>query len=304
MELSVGPAPPDEPPVGMALLNLTGEQRSTTLQLAIPGTVYGLTVRAAGGEPAESLRSSDIGCDCLGTNGAVRTAVACRCWRAEEARPSSRNGNWVAMTEPDVQRRQMYRDLALVFAELSRELVNWQQALEGWQMQESQVILGWINRGKQRGIVETTRANLLELVRLRLQDPVPETIRLAIEGTNDENTLNRWFRAAATANSLADLSAADAPATVRDSGGLAVCVRRRRLSFAVMLLETTPGCASARPRGGAAGEFRVPRRDRRSFPSSRRWPSALRGTPGHRQWTAAVVARSAVTSVGVRTLAA
>ena len=75
-------------------------------------------------------------------------------------------------------------------------------------MQESQVSLGWINRGVQRCIVETKRTDLLNLVRLRLQDTVPETIRLAVEGTNDEDILDRWFRAAVTANTLADLTVA------------------------------------------------------------------------------------------------
>ncbi len=75
-------------------------------------------------------------------------------------------------------------------------------------MQESQVILGWMNRGKQKGIVEARRADLLTLVQILLQDPVPEEVRLAIEGTNDEEILSRWFRAAVTATTLAEFTAA------------------------------------------------------------------------------------------------
>jgi hypothetical protein len=69
-------------------------------------------------------------------------------------------------------------------------------------VRESQVVNGWIQAGKQEGILHTKRENLLRLVRIRLADPVPEKIRLAVEGTNDLNTLGRWFELAATAASL------------------------------------------------------------------------------------------------------
>jgi hypothetical protein len=75
-------------------------------------------------------------------------------------------------------------------------------------MQESQVILGWINRGVQKGAVEARRADLLKVVRARLQDPVPENVRLAVEGTNDPDTLDRWFDAALSAGTLQEFLAA------------------------------------------------------------------------------------------------
>jgi hypothetical protein len=75
-------------------------------------------------------------------------------------------------------------------------------------VQESQIIRGWIERGRQIGILKQGRASVLETVRLRLQDPVPEAIRQAVEGTDDEDTLSRWFRAALTANTLDELTAA------------------------------------------------------------------------------------------------
>ncbi len=58
--------------------------------------------------------------------------------------------------------------------------------------------------GKKAALL-TSRANLLKVVRARLQDPVPETIRLAVEGTNDLAVLNLWFDAALAVNSLAEL---------------------------------------------------------------------------------------------------
>jgi hypothetical protein len=114
----------------------------------------------------------------------------------------------VAETEPEIHKRVAYRDRALVFAELAGRLVNWQNALRGWQMKESQVIKGWMNEGELIGTVKTRRIVLLDVLRIRFQDPVPESVRVAIEGTNDPTTLERWFQTAMTANSLAEFRAA------------------------------------------------------------------------------------------------
>jgi hypothetical protein len=75
-------------------------------------------------------------------------------------------------------------------------------------MKESQVIKGWMDEGKVIGLVEARRADLLEVIRVRLQDPVPESVRVAVEGTNDPVTLDRWFKAALRSNTLAEFRAA------------------------------------------------------------------------------------------------
>jgi len=89
--------------------------------------------------------------------------------------------------EPDVEKRAAYCAFALVFAELIPELVNWQRHLEGWQVRESQYLKSF----EARGEVKRARAYLLEGLQVRLDSPVPEPIRLAIEGTNDLDTINR-----------------------------------------------------------------------------------------------------------------
>src|SRR5262245_9710401 len=73
-------------------------------------------------------------------------------------------------------------------------------------MDESQVILGWRKRGEQQGSLEAQRAALLRVARTRLSGEVPEPIRLAVEGTNNCDQLNRWLDAAATCVSWDDLS--------------------------------------------------------------------------------------------------
>jgi hypothetical protein len=62
----------------------------------------------------------------------------------------------------------------------------------------------WEKVGEDRATLQTRREVLLEAVTLRLEDPVPEPIRLAIEGTNDLATLLRWHRAALTVGTIAD----------------------------------------------------------------------------------------------------
>lgn len=106
--------------------------------------------------------------------------------------------------EPDMAGRAEFRDAALVLAELTPRQVNWQKETEGWMARESTYIKGWMNEGEGRGELRKARAYLLRAIR-RLQDPVPEAIRLAIEGTNDVATLDRWFDATFNATSLAEV---------------------------------------------------------------------------------------------------
>lgn len=117
----------------------------------------------------------------------------------------------VAEKEPDVSRRVMYRDSALVMAELTKNQIGWLRKLEGWQMRESQYIKRWESVGEERGVVATRREVLMKVLG-RLEDPVPESVRLAIEGTNDPATLARWFDVALDAGSMADFRKAMNPA--------------------------------------------------------------------------------------------
>jgi hypothetical protein len=113
----------------------------------------------------------------------------------------------IAAGEPDVRLRTEYGALALVFAELTRGLVDWQRALEGWNVRESQVIKGFKDEGKVEGRIEARREDLLKVIRARLQNPVPDPVRLAVEGTNDPDILSQWFDAALTAKTLEELRA-------------------------------------------------------------------------------------------------
>ncbi len=60
---------------------------------------------------------------------------------------------------------------------------------------ESQLIKGWMKEGGDIARLQTRRAELLRVVR-RVEDPVPEAVRLAIEGTTDLDKLDAWLEAA------------------------------------------------------------------------------------------------------------
>lgn len=195
------------PQLGVVVIHLTGGVSRDGLTVGVAQTQMALGVR-----PLVINLEDDDAATSLAAITAGRFGLCVLSWV-----PLMKGGGeptlieeWkrVALTEPDVQKRVVYRDLALVFAELTRGLVNWQRALEGWQMQESQYIKRWMNEGRTRGIVEAKQADLLRVLQKRFQGPLPETVRLAVEGTNDPTTLDRWLDAAATANTLAEFRAA------------------------------------------------------------------------------------------------
>jgi hypothetical protein len=205
-ELSRGVAHGNEPGVGTVLLNLTGQTHAAELAVGVAGTPCGQSVRPLV-VPFQEISAAAT----LDEIAGGHTALCLLPWL-----PLMSGGGqpelierWktVADTQPDISLRALYRDLALVFADLSKEQVNWLQGLEGWHMKESTIIQGWINRGHEQGAVEARRALLLKLIRAKLRDPVPEAVRLAIEGTNDSNVLDRWYDAALTAGNLQEFYA-------------------------------------------------------------------------------------------------
>jgi hypothetical protein len=65
-------------------------------------------------------------------------------------------------------------------------------------MRESQLLQQFLDEGKVRGI----RASVLRVLNRRLADPVPEEVRLAVEGTNDPDILGQWLDLASTCQDL------------------------------------------------------------------------------------------------------
>jgi hypothetical protein len=190
----------DGPPVYGALIRLTGSRKGGPLGLTRSASEPGVLVKPievwlADLSAAETLAQVEGGevPRCIlplvvlmgggGEPGLVER------WKA------------AAGGEPDGEKRAAYRAFALVFAELIPELVNWQRGLEGWEVRESQYIKGFEDRGEQKGKLAQARADMLRVLRSRVGTPAPEPIRLAIEGTNDLGTLDRWFDVALSVTS-------------------------------------------------------------------------------------------------------
>jgi hypothetical protein len=102
--------------------------------------------------------------------------------------------------EYDLDRLAALRFFALTFAELIPQLLNWQQSLEGWQVRETQMSKNLKAEGELRG----RRTALLQAAQRKLKSEAPEEVRLAIEGTNALDTLERWLDAVFEVDSWPD----------------------------------------------------------------------------------------------------
>jgi len=123
-------------PVGSVVLHLTGQREATKVTLGVAGTAKGTRV-----EPLVINFQSIDARTTLADIAAGLTGLCLLCWI-----PLMAGGGepilieeWkrLALTEPDQGKRQQYGAMALIFADITREQVNWHQALEKWEMLES-----------------------------------------------------------------------------------------------------------------------------------------------------------------------
>jgi hypothetical protein len=195
------------PPIYGAILHLTGRKRDGPLLLTKSASNPGVLV-----QPIE-VWLADLGAaDTLALIESGELALCVLPWVVlmKGSGDTQNITRWKQQVErePEVERRADYRHFALEFAELIPELVHWQRHLEGWEVRESQYSKTIEARGEIKGELRARRADMLRVLQSRLGSPVPEPIRLAIEGTNDLAILDRWFDAALAAASWADFQAA------------------------------------------------------------------------------------------------
>jgi hypothetical protein len=193
----------DGPPVYGAIIRLTGTRKRGPLQLTRSASDPGVLVK-----PVEVCLADLSAAETLALieTGEVRLCVLPWVVLIRGGGEPQNIDRWklLASGETDPEKRAAYRFFALTFAELIPELVNWQRQLEGWEVRETQLS----KTIEARGEVKRARADVLVVLRSRLGGPVPEPIRLAIEGTNDLAVLDRWLAAALAAASWADFEAA------------------------------------------------------------------------------------------------
>ncbi len=206
-KLRHGPRRRDRYLVAGVLIFLTGRWRKLTLKMRLPGTDVGLRwkvqvlslARESAAGTLERIGRGELG-------RSVLPWVPLMAGGGEAAAVQE----WVrlASQEPDEQRRTDYAGLALVFAERAGCLPAWKQALEGFNMWESQVLKERENVVRLEGRLEEKRSDLLEVLRLRFQMEVPPDLTRAIREVTDLALLAGWFKAAVTVSSLEAFGAA------------------------------------------------------------------------------------------------
>jgi hypothetical protein len=185
--------------VGAAVVNLTGQgHTSRDLSLAGMRTCLQVEERDLAGEDAASILAG------IASGGVARCLLPLV--------PLMQGGaeagiiqQWVqlASAEPDARRRGDYAGLALVFAEAANCRPAWRQALQGWNVVQSQQVLEWMAEGETRGEIKGKVGILLRVLRARF-GAVPGELEASIRAQTDLAQLDRWADAAAIAPTLDD----------------------------------------------------------------------------------------------------
>jgi hypothetical protein len=88
--------------------------------------------------------------------------------------------------------------IALVFADLPNHYLVWEKGLEGWEVPESQVVNRWIEKAQ----LDTTREDLLRVLRSRFPDCVTDEVADAVNAQPSRAMLHDWMDIAASAASF------------------------------------------------------------------------------------------------------
>jgi hypothetical protein len=186
--------------VSAALVNLTGGAQPDTWTMqpagfAGAGHTFRVVLRIMSTEDAattlEEIRNGSIGRCILPWIPLMKggdTVEIVRQWKE------------LADGEPDVRRRADYGGLALVFAELAGCHALWKEALEDWNMRESQQVMEWQREARQEGRLEM----LLQLLQVQFGSTLPESLVAEIRSMEDEQTVSRWLEAALRSPTLDD----------------------------------------------------------------------------------------------------
>ncbi len=108
-------------------------------------------------------------------------------------------GRWkevVLAVVPDRRVRGNLAGVALIFAELAGCRIPWKRGLEGFDMLESQVIKEWISEGEAIGVLRERRQRLLQTLKTRFPNSVPDEVVRLINEQDSLDLLQDWFGAA------------------------------------------------------------------------------------------------------------
>jgi hypothetical protein len=203
---------PDELPdsryqVCAAVVNLTGTRQSApaSRQYHFP-TPDGLSW---GGKVRERYLAEESADETLGRveRGELRCCILPLIPLMHGAGETVIINRWLAAAgaEPDSRRRADLGALALTLAALKDWFAAWNNALKGWNMQESQFVLELQAAAK----LEARLATKIEVLKVLLEErfgPLPADLLHRIDGITDLNQLDQLLRAAVHVNRLEEVS--------------------------------------------------------------------------------------------------
>jgi hypothetical protein len=109
---------------------------------------------------------------------------------------------WLALAEQESNpERKSALGLVRVFAEKAGCVEVWRQALEGWNVTESQVVREWTAKAREETAAKTRAEDLVLFLQERFGE-LPESLNKILVATQDQEQLNRWIRLAAKARDL------------------------------------------------------------------------------------------------------
>jgi hypothetical protein len=188
------------PQLGGVVINLTGKAQTRAVKATFPGVRqcnwgFGILQR--------TLRDESAG-DTLAAIAAGRTTRWLLPWI-----PLMKGGaemaimeEWrrVALTEPDAEVSSTLGAFALIFADLVKRSELWERALEGWDMQTSQVVDRW----RAEGQLEARRDDLVALLEKRFGS-LPQDLLERIQASTDEIRLKTALQQVLDIHSLEEL---------------------------------------------------------------------------------------------------
>jgi hypothetical protein len=201
-ELRHGPGDADKYAVLGVVLNLTGAEQPSHLDMTVP-------------EWSDAGQWLKVAQGTLSTENARATLARIAAGELEPwvlpwlpllrgAAEAANMAEWMrlAAQEPDRRSRSDFGALAVVFAELAGTASIWRKALKGWNMRESPQVLEWQAEARTEASLEKAAKYLRQALQLRFGVPVPEDLDGQIAAIKKEAELDRWFDASLTAPSL------------------------------------------------------------------------------------------------------
>jgi hypothetical protein len=201
-ELRYAPGATGKYPVNCLVLNLTGAEQSSRLDMTLPEwSDAGQWLQVAQG-----TLSTEDAAQALARIAAGELERWVLAWlpllRGAAEAANVKEWKRLARQEPDSQSRSDFGALALVFAELAGTAAVWRKALKRWNMRESPQVLEWQAEARAEARLETRVEYLRRAIRLRFGAPMPADLEDQLAAIKSEAELDRWFDASQTAPSL------------------------------------------------------------------------------------------------------